>query len=133
MRFPRADGKSSAESGSAIPCRSGTYFLEFGEFLRLSRIVTNHDGRAVGSLYAEQPVAIDLVGRENHVKFRVVQIEPCKIARHIIVGKQGASAESEGFCECRIVAQIGGFVEILRHRDYEFLEGQDMVGNRDCV
>ena len=92
----------------------GHVFLEDRELFAFG-LVADHHRRAVGSFHAEQIVEIGFVGREDHVEFRIFEIEPGDVARIIIVGKQRVRAKIQEFREGGIVAQRGGVVKVLRH------------------
>ena len=101
----------------------GHVLLEHGELFAFG-VVANHDRRAVGGFHAEQPVEIGFIRREDHVEFRILEVHPGEIALVVVVGEQGIGAQAQEVCEGGIVAEIGGFAEVRRHRIQKIAESR---------
>ena len=62
----------------------GLVLLVHGELAGLG-VVADKDGGAVGGLHTEQVVEVGLVGREDEVDLRVLEVEPGNVGRVVVV------------------------------------------------
>ena len=107
----------------------GHPFLEDLELLALGFVAHHHCG-APRRLHAQEVVEIGLVGREDDVELRVLQIEPRQIALEVVVGEQRRGAQGEELLEQRVIGELGGGAEVGRGALEKRLVDH-VVGRRD--
>ena len=114
-RDARASTAGPRPASGSASWMSGTYFLNIASFAALG-LVADQDRGAVRGLHAEQVVEVGLVGREDDVELRVLQVDPREVARVVVVGEQRVGAQAQKVGERLVVADRGRVAQMPRRR-----------------
>ena len=107
---PCLEGLSSGGQGQSI-LNVGNILLKQRQLLALRLRCVPELLRRM-SLHSEQAVVIGFVGREDHIEFRIFQIEPGQITLEIVVAQQSIGAQAQEVRERGIGTQTGRFTQI---------------------